>query len=267
MMRSIAIVAGRARVATADPDLQLHRAPPGLTMRAHRVAAAGPSPAEPPPAAQVAPVPASTREVDEKVTVKIRAGVELDGAPASGDPLRGGAQLPAGFTGYRPWIVGDAMVGARDLVLPSLGGYLLSAFQLDASNAAATRSALVVPGDATDQRIAIKAGYAEWGRDETSDDQHLWLRAGRQYRLDAGGLFAYFDGATVGWREHAWNASVFGGQRVGLYVDTPPGGTFGGTASVDLGLLDIAPVKLSADAMGLVVAGETRQLIAVAGSY
>ncbi|MGH9887492.1 MAG: hypothetical protein ACREBE_18325, partial [bacterium] len=179
------------------------------------------------------PLPRSTRELAERVTFRLRAGVELDAAPASGDALRGGAALPPGFADSRPWIVGDAMVGARDLLLPSLGGYLLSSFQFDASDTLATRTALVTPGDAADQRIAIKAGYVEWGNDDRRP-QKLWLRGGRQFRLDAGAMFAYFDGATAGYRDKGVELSGFVGRRVVLYVDSPAGTEFGATAAVDL---------------------------------
>jgi hypothetical protein len=226
------------------------------------------------------PLPTSARDLADRVTFRLRAGVELESAPATGDALRGGAALPSGFAGSRPWVVGDAMVGARGLVLPSLGGYLLSSFQFDASDSLATRSALVAPGDATDQRIAIKAGYAEWGNDDRHP-QSLWLRAGRQFRLDGGAMFAYFDGATVGYRTPAVSASAFVGQRVVLYVDSEPGTTFGATAAVDLQALRGVPIKLALDYMGLAIrqptapsmtgdaaASETqlRQLISLTGS-
>jgi hypothetical protein len=198
------------------------------------------------------PLPTSMRDLGERVTFRLRAGVELESAPATGDVLRGGAALPSGFADSRPWVVGDAMVGARGLVLPSLGGYLLSSFQFDASDALATRSALVAPGDATGQRIAIKAGYAEWGNDD-KHPQSLWLRAGRQFRLDGGAMFAYFDGVTVGYRTPAANVSAFAGQRVVLYVNSEPGVTFGATAAVDLQVLRGLPVKLALDYMGLAI--------------
>ena len=222
------------------------------------------------------PLPKSKRDLAERVILKVRAGVELDGAPGSGDPLRGGAPLPDQFAGSRPWLVGDAVVGVRDMLLPSLGGYFLSSFQLDASDALATRSALVRPVDANDQRIAIKAGYAEWGRDDRRPDQKLWLRGGRQYRLDGGALFAYFDGATIGWHDKGWNASAFAGQRVALYVETPRGLTYGATLAVDLQRLKDIPVRLAADVMGLSIdavdpAGQavtsSRLLVALSGHY
>jgi hypothetical protein len=282
------------------PDLRVHHAPPRLRMRAAAAQAAdsapgqgdaGRTPANTPantidkatgtgadtPAAVTAfsPLPSSARELGERITFRLRAGVSLESAPASGDALRGGAVLPAGFADSRPWIVGDAVVGARDLLLPSLGGYLLSSFQFDASDSAATRSALVAPGDAAGQRIAIKAGYVEWGNDDRRP-QKLWLRGGRQFRLDGGALFAYFDGITAGYRTDGVTASAFAGQRVVLYVDSEPGVTFGATAAVDLQALRGLPVKLALDYMGLAIRQldtvmntsdtQLRQLIALSGS-
>ena len=276
-MKAIALVAALVGIASADPpsgnpDLTIKHAPARLHMRPKHVAQTA-VPDQPAPAATPAPpadamtaasatatskfrpLPQSPRDFEERVILKVRAGIQLDGAPASGELLRGGAALPSGFSGSRPWIAGDAVVGFRDLFLPSLGAYLLSSFQFDAGDTLATRSALVVPGDAADQRIAIKAGYAEWGRDARAEaeGQHLWLRAGRQFRLDGGGMFAYFDGATVGYRQPAWDASVFAGQRVALYVDTPTGFTFGATGSLDLKKLKDLPLVLGLDYLGLAI--------------
>jgi len=237
---------------------------------------AAPASAPEPQVTAFTALPRSTRELGERITFRLRAGVELETAPASGDALRGGAALPAGFTASRPWIVGDAMVGARDVLLPSLGGYFLSSFQFDANDSLASRSALVVPGDAADQRIAIKAGYVEWGNDDRRP-QNLWLRGGRQFRLDGGAMFAYFDGLTAGYRTKGLEVSGFIGQRVVLYVNSEAGVTFGATAAVDLQALRGVPVKLALDYMGLAIdqrnqaTGDTetqlRQLISVTGSY
>lgn len=258
--------------AIAEPDLVLHHAPVKLHMRvATATPAASDSPAvasSAPPAATAtfSPLPTSTRDLQERVIVRVRAGYELDSAPASGQPFLGGDALPSRFSGSRPWILGEAVVGARDIVLPSLGAYLLSSFQFDAGNSLATRTALVTPTDATDQRIAIKAGYAEYGTEDRDPNQHLWLRAGRQFRLDSGAMFAYYDGATVGWKEKAWNVSAFAGQRVTLYVDTPGGTELGATAQVDLKKLRDIPVKLAADVMALAIENQTRSLVALTGT-
>jgi len=223
------------------------------------------------------PLPKSQREWAERINLKVRAGIELDGAGASGEPLRGGAALPDGFAESRPWVVGDAMVGARDMLLPSLGAYFLTSFQLDASDSLATRSAFVRPYDNEDAyNLAIKAGYAEWGRDDRRPDQKLWLRGGRQFRLDGNTLFAYFDGGTVGYRGNGVEASGFAGQRVALYVDTPQGLLFGGTSALDLKKLANLPARVTADYMGLAIDGlgiddevvsQTRHLLELRGHY
>jgi len=298
-MKRVALTAAlvAASTAHADPDLRVKQLPakPGakLAMRARTAAAPQPgsttSAPLPAPAdsststsASFKPIPTSLRDLQERVSINIRAGFDLEGAPSSGTPIQGGAALPSGFSNYRPWIVGDAMVGARDLLLPSLGGYLLSSFQFDASDALATRAGSIVPGDATDQRIAIKAGYAEWGTDpRAANPNPLWLRAGRQFRLDGGGMFAYFDGLTAGYRGHAFDASAFVGQRVALYVDTPTGITFGATAALDLKKAIDVPLKLALDAMGLAIdaiapgstaaapttASQLRDLVALSAHY
>ncbi|HET7503914.1 MAG TPA: hypothetical protein VFK02_22990 [Kofleriaceae bacterium] len=290
---------GMPGLARAEPDLRLHSPPPRpprLRMRpaAPKVAAAEPAraassssageDAAPRATTEAAvtgfsPLPSSIRDLSDRVVFRLQAGVDLENAPATGDTLRGGAALPSGFADSRSWIVGDAMVGARGIVLPSLGGYFLSSFQFDAGDSLATRTAVIAPGDATDQRIAIKAGYVEWGNDDRHP-QSLWLRGGRQFRLDGGALFAYFDGVTVGYRTPGVSASAFAGQRVVLYVDSEAGVLFGGTAAVDLQALRGMPIRLALDYMGLAIdqpvemattAGATesqlRQLIAVSGSY
>ena len=253
-----------ASTVRADPDLVVHREPVTLAMRPRRVAAQ-PQPATPAPrpVARLDPLAAAAepaRASAERVTVHLRAGYELGDAPASGRTFAGGNALSAQFAGSRSWLVGDAMVSARDVVLPSLGGYLLASFQYDTGSAAASRTALPVPGDATGQRIAIKAGYAEYGAEDKDPDPHVWLRAGRQYRLDAGAMFAYFDGATIGWKEPAWNVSGFAGRRVALYVDTPAGVELGATAALDVSRLGAVRIKLAADVMAMSIAGQLRSL-------
>jgi hypothetical protein len=278
----VAVVAastGLPRRTEASPDLAIHPAAAPAKLKMRTAAREKPPVATVDAAAPAAPeltaftaLPRSTRELAERITFRLRAGVELDSAPASGDLLRGGTALPPGFAESRPWIVGDAMVGARDLLLPSLGGYFLSSFQFDASDSPASRTALVTPGDATDQRIAIKAGYAEWGNDDRHPES-VWLRGGRQFRLDGGAMFAYFDGLTAGYRTPGLEISAFAGQRVVLYVDSPAGVTFGATAAVDLAALRGVPVRVAVDYLGLSIQPggdadrQLRQLVSLTGSY
>jgi hypothetical protein len=224
--------------------------------------------------------PTSTRDLRERVAFRIRAGVELDSAPASGETLRGGFPLADDFSDNRAWIMGDAVIGARGIITPALNAYFMSSFAFDATSGASSNAATIMPYD--NEAIAIKAGYAEYGREDRKPDGQqpkFWLRAGRQFRLDGGNMFAYFDGATVGYREQAWNVTGFAGQRVALYVDTQPGILFGATAAYDAKKL-----RVWLDYMGLAISttdfdnnidtgdengrdGETRHLVGLKGAY
>lgn len=279
ILLAVALGPGRARADEAPPpvqtlvepaeaaaNLQVRQLPVRMKIRP-AVAAVVPMAAEPDATASKQVTATTWRSIRERVTFQVRAGVELDTAADSGETLRGGARLPDDFTGSRPWILGDAIVGARNIVLPSLGAYLLSSFQLDASDSLASRSAIIAPTDAASLPLVIKAGYAEYGRDDIYKDQKLWLRGGRQFRLDGGSMFAYFDGATIGYRERAWDVSAFAGRRVALYVDTEHGITYGATAAIDLDKQSHVPLKLAADLMGLSLDAETRMLGVLRGSY
>lgn len=258
-------------LAGADPNLQVERLP--VTLKIPKRSAQADDNNAPPedPYAESSlttfvPVPKDLRDWQERVTLKVRAGVELDGASTSGDTIRGGASLASNYAESRPWIVGDAIVGVRDILVPSLGAYFLSSFQLDASDAG-SNTAFVRPYDTEDAfAIQIKAGYAEWGRDDRRP-QKVWLRGGRQFRLDGGSMFAYFDGATVGYRDKGIEVSGFAGQRVALYVDTPKGVLFGATAAADLQPHIHQPARVALDYMGLAVSDVTRHLVSLTGSY
>lgn len=264
----------------AAADLQLRRLPVQMKIRpaaatvvavAAAPAAAESASAEPDLATSQRATASTWRAIRERVTFQVRAGVELDTAADSGETLRGGGRLPDDFAGSRPWILGDAIVGARNILLPSLGAYLLSSFQLDASDSLASRTASVAPSDADSLPLVIKAGYAEYGRDDVYRDKQLWLRGGRQFRLDGGSMFAYFDGATVGYRAQAWDVSAFAGQRVALYVDTERGITYGATAALDLGKSlrkgGGVPLKLAANVMGLAIDDDMRMLSVLQATY
>nr|HEX4318956.1 hypothetical protein [Kofleriaceae bacterium] len=305
MMKRIAavLVLAAPAIAAADPapaDLNVHELPAKktLAMRPHdkaaakpastTTAAAGPAAggtaagdADTSTTAHFNRLPTNMADLRERVIFRLNAGYELDSAPASGQTLRGGAALPPGFSDNRQWISGDVAVGAHDIVMPSLGGYFLGAYQFDTTDTLATRTQLVVPGDAADQRVVVKAGYAEYQTDDKNDN-HLWIRAGRQFRLDGGSMFAYYDGATVGYRaNNGFSMSVFGGQRVQLYLDPSispssgfaqsaacltngvangqdgcqqnPGIMFGATLGFDLKKMKGIPAKIAVDYEGLAI--------------
>lgn len=246
-------------VAASGADLRVKQMPtkPKLKMRPKKVAqtpaaapAPGPEPADSGGSVGYKMFPTSARDLRERVTFRIRAGVELDGAAASGDAQRGGLPLAEGFADNRTWILGDAIVGARGIITPALNGYFLSSFAFDAADANSANTATIQPYDQS--ALVIKAGYAEWGRDDRKpDDQqpyNVWVRGGRQFRLDGGNLFAYFDGVTVGYRNKETTFSGFVGRRVALFVDTQHGILFGATAGMNI---KPAKTKVAVDYMGL----------------
>ncbi|MBP9089242.1 MAG: hypothetical protein KBG15_24180, partial [Kofleriaceae bacterium] len=260
--------------ASAQPalDLRVHHAPVRLKMRRAqpKLLAVGVQPrtvasaqaAEASPASTVATdaIPAG-RTLRERITFRVNAGVNLETASTSGTLLRGGYALDDSYAASRPWIVGDAMLGSKDVLLPSMNAYLLSSFQFDASRS--NNSALPTPVDAEDQQVQIRAGYVEWGRDDrtTGLRNQLWLRGGRQFRQNGGAMFAYFDGATIGWRTPSVQVTGFVGQRVAMYIDSLRGVSFGGAVQADLKQSRGWPATVAMDYQGLAIDGALRSLI------
>lgn len=267
---ALTLQASHISLASADKplDLNIHYAPVRLNMRprvrpATKVAVvAQPAPAAStePPADVSSTIPAS-RSLRERMTFRINAGVNLESATTSGTLLRGGSALDDSYASSRPWIVGGAMVGSKDVLLPSMNAYLLSSFQFDASRS--SNSGLPAPTDAEGEQLQIRAGYVEWGRDERTKGlrNQLWLRGGRQFRQNGGATFAYFDGATVGWRTPTTQFTGFVGRRVALYVDTLHGVTFGGSVQSDLKQSRGWPATVALDYQGLAIDSELRSLI------
>jgi hypothetical protein len=248
-----ALLGGVSFAQNKPVDLRLPSSPAGLKMRTVVTVAVAPEPAasvkaETLPATEPTP---GRRTLSERLTFRLNAGVDLESAATSGTALRGGYALDGSYASSRPWIVGDAMLASKDVLLPSMNAYLLSSFAFDPSNS--VNSALPAPTDANDQNLAIRAGYAEWGRDDRSNGlrKQLWLRGGRQFRQNGAASFAYFDGATLGWRSDSTQYAGYVGRRVALYVDAPHGITFGASLNKDFKRSRGWPVTVSLDYQGL----------------
>lgn len=277
-----------ARHASTRKDLQLRQLPvlrigmrptPVRTaMVANAVtASAAPASAAPaslatgarPSAATKNGVRAAAKPAVEQVSVRVNASADLQGTSTSGAPLRGGTPLDGQFDTGRSWLVGDALLSGRGVMVPSLNAYLLSSFQFDARGAEVT--ALPAAVDARGQNVLIRAGYVEWGRDNkaTGVRQRLWVRGGRQFRQNAGALLAYFDGVTVGWQDQRWQAAGFVGRRVALYGQAPAGVLLGGSAALALQSWGFPSWRVVADALALAGHGEAalRHVVAVRAQY
>ena len=198
------------------------------------------------------PIPTSARDIAERVIFKLQAGAELDNTPTSNQTMPGGYPVDPSLARSRNWLTGDAIIGTKDVLLPSLNSYFMGAFRYDMNNNP-NPVALVQPNDARGDELTVRAGYAEWGRDKNATGlrAHLWIRAGRQYRQDGGTLFAHFDGITMGYSDKSWETSAFVGQRVTLYVDGPTGVVYGATARADFTHFTKIPTSLAVDWMGL----------------
>ncbi len=265
----LSLAVGQSSSVVAQPvaqpalDLRVHHAPVRLKMRSSQPKRVAVAQAAEPVAANAGvtdSIPPG-RTLSERITFRVNAGVNLETASTSGTLLRGGYALDDSYAASRPWIVGDAMLGSKDVLLPSMNAYLLSSFQFDASRS--NNSALPTPVDAEDQQLQIRAGYVEWGRDDRTKGlrNQLWLRGGRQFRQNGGAMFAYFDGATVGWRTPSVQVTGFAGQRVALYIDSLRGVSFGGSVQADLKQARGWPVTVALDYQGLAIDGAVRSLI------
>jgi hypothetical protein len=269
---AVIAIASAAAPAGADPgvDLSVRRAPipsapQSLAMRddgdADSTAAAG---------GTAAPVPAGKRslrlrvqdsfaqsflelpqqleQIGEKVVFHLNVGVGLDGGePTSAGPLATpGEPLGSYYEELRTYTFGDAVLGSRGLVLPSMSTYFSAQFRLDHSDHPETGAIpTVYDGSNSGSGLLTRYGYAELSDTfETSWLRPLFIRAGRQFRY--GGAIAHFDGLTVGYDTPAVSAGLFSGRRVSLYGidDRGEGLISGSNIRVNLYRLRRLPVVL-----------------------
>ena len=201
-------------------------------------------------------VPTDIRDLQERVIFKVNVGYGLDSAPASGDPLRSGF-VPDDITDpdgnalaeQRQYLLGDAILGTRGILMPSLHTYFLSQYSLDADGASQFASLNNVYDQRDGRALLVHSAYAEI--DDLEDDEsilgRLFLRAGRQFRYGSTMFIANFDGVSGGYDSPGFEATGFFGQRVSLFFGDDPGLLGGGGIKVRLKDLVNVPVDLSAD--------------------
>lgn len=173
------------------------------------------------------------RDLEERVIFRFQVGYVLeDSAPAR-----------------REYTLGDAALGTRSVLLPSLSTYFLSQFHFDADGA--TRfSPLGNVHDARDGRaLLVHAGYAELAG--MGDEGTLWhplrVRAGRQFRYGAAWLVSQFDGLALAYDTPGIELAGFMGRRVAKYLDEEPGALAGASARLALRPLLDWPAFLALD--------------------
>ncbi len=178
------------------------------------------------------PIPTEYRDIKERVLFKTNIGYGLDSTRLSGRVGQSGfapGQTVDGqgraFSEQRQYLLGDAIVGSRGILMPSLNSYFLSRFSFNAGGEAYSASNHVYDADDS-QHLLIRAAYAEVdgiGDDPESPLHSLYVRAGRQYRYGASRFVSNFDGLSVAYKHSKVEPSLFVGQRVSLFFEDDPG--------------------------------------------
>ena len=201
-------------------------------------------------------LPSDFRDIEERVIFKVNVGYGLDSGGVSGDPLRSGFD-PSAITDpdgnalqeQRQYILGDAILGTRGILMPSLHTYFLSQYQIDTDGANRFASLNNVFDERNGRALLVYSGYAEINDLDNPESLlgKVFLRAGRQFRYGATTFITNFDGVTAGYDSAGVEVSGFFGQRVSLFFGDDPGLLGGG--GIKLRLKDLAdiPVDLAVD--------------------
>jgi hypothetical protein len=172
-------------------------------------------------------VPTDLEDLNERVVFHLDLGFGLDGGEPAGNAaaLRGGDRPlqeteidPDGFyERLRIYTFGDAVIGSRGLLMPSLSTYFASQFRFAQGGKPPTGAVpTIYDGSSSGDALLIRHGYAELH--DVFDNRllrPLFLRAGRQFRY--GAAIAHFDGATIGYDTKTLSLGAFSGKRVSLY--------------------------------------------------
>lgn len=200
------------------------------------------------------------RTDDERRTVfRFNIGFGLDGGEPSGEALLNGSPLDETVTGsgdeatyarMRVYSFGDAVVGSRGIVAPSLSTYLGASFRFDQEFGRPSTAVPSVQDGEGANDIVVRSGYAEiQGPLDATWLEPLFVRAGRQYHY--GPAVAHFDGLTLGYDTPALSVSGFVGQGVDVLgfshgdLIEDQGALAGLSVRVDLFELGRGPLVLS----------------------
>jgi hypothetical protein len=191
------------------------------------------------------------------VVFNMSLGLGIDGGEPSSLPLASGAALDESlYERTRLYTFGDAVVGTRGLLIPSLTTYLASQYRFSSASAVATARPSIYDGSPTGGAVLVRHAFGEL-RDTFSHRllKPLFIRAGRQFRY--GQAVAHFDGITVAYDGPKWSVAGFSGTRVSLYgldgaVTIGTSVIAGLDAEVDLARFAAAlPVLLSTEVLEL----------------
>ncbi|HUH04332.1 MAG TPA: hypothetical protein VML75_20185 [Kofleriaceae bacterium] len=242
---ALLVIAGAAASAgptvaqPAEVDLRA-RLPVGLSMRPEPLrAAADPVPTQRaartrPPAGdgdrflafrQTGEEHDESASLSEKLIVRASIGFGIDGGELNCAADGMCARPPSGissegfdefyYSRLRVYAFGDAVVGSRGLIAPSLNTYLAASYRFDQPNLRATAVPSVHDASSVDD-VLVRYGYVESHEFfRQSWLEPLYVRAGRQFRY--GPAIAHFDGISVGYDTAAVSLGVYSGTRVSMY--------------------------------------------------
>jgi hypothetical protein len=198
-------------------------------------------------------VPRQLSRAVDKIHIHYRIGYGLDGGEPTGQPLASGATLAEGddpsqgqfYERLRIYSFGDAVVGSRGLLLPSLSTYFAAQFRYE-QQGQPIASAVPSVYDAAERggALLVHSGHGEIdGLFSNRWLKPLFIRLGRQFRY--GAAIAHFDGLTLGYDTPGFSAGVFSGQRVSLYGLEGAGANF-----AKLGLIAGSHVRINLHHLG-----------------
>ena len=167
----------------------------------------------------------SARTLEDKVIFRFDLGFGLDGGQLNCNGEGNCASPPSGissesFSTYyysklRAYAFGDAIIGSRGIVAPSLNTYFAASFRFDQNDLHSTAVPSIHDASQVDP-VLVRAGYAETdGFFKQRLLEPIFVRAGRQWRY--GPAIAHFDGITIGYDSRPVSIAIWGGTRVSLY--------------------------------------------------
>lgn len=211
--------------------------------------------------------PSATQALAERVVFRFNLGMGFDGGePDSEDRLLSGAELDSGtpmdpsddvpYAKLRAYYFGDAVIGSRGIIAPSLTTYLATQFRYDQVVVDAGKTGPVPTVFDGDDVVDLWIRSAYGMSDGFFDNRLLkpiYVRAGRQYRY--GPAIAHFDGLTLGYEGRAVSVGAFAGQSVNLTGLPLTGGDFGDSSisgldvRIDFHALRRIPLVLTSGAL------------------
>lgn len=191
--------------------------------------------------------------ISDHITFRANIGFGLDGGQPSNQPLASGATLDESqyYERLRIYGFGDAVIGTRGLVAPSLSSYFAAHFRFDQQTDLQSFAAPSVYDADNVDNLLIRSAYVDVdGFLDGPFVEPIYLRGGRQFHY--GPAIVHFDGLIAGYRTDAISLATYIGERVSLFgfdhdrlVDN--GGVVAGAdAKVDFLTLSEIPLVLTA---------------------